>query len=73
MSYCVNGLRVHSGHDWALFVFFGSSGCTFHGTGVDYFLKKFPNFCGQICSLGLRVRFRLTTLLPNVVQPTAHL
>jgi len=36
-----------------------------------YFFQKFPNFCSQICGLGLSVRF--TTFLPSVVQSTAHL
>jgi len=39
-----------------------------------YFFQKFPNFCGQICDLGLvSARFRFTKFLPSVVQPTAHL
>jgi len=33
-----------------------------------YFLKKFPNFCGQICGLGL-IRARFTKFLLSVVQP----
>jgi len=43
-----------------------------------YFFQKLPNFCGQMCSLGLiisvrSVRFTFTKFLPSVVQSTARL
>ena len=72
MSYCVNGFRVDSGHDWAPFVLVVAVGL-FIVPVVIYFFQKFPNFCGQIRGLGLRVRFRFTTFLPSVVQSAAHL
>jgi len=39
-----------------------------------YFFQKFPNYCGQMCGLGLiSIRFRFTQFLPRVVQSTTHL
>jgi len=35
---------------------FGSSGCTFHGTGIHFSLTKFLNFSVQIHALDLGYR-----------------
>jgi len=57
VSYCVNGFCVGSGHDWAAFVFVVAV-ALFKVPVFIYFFQKFPNFCVQICSLGLSVRFK---------------
>ena len=73
MPYCVNGFRAESCHNWAPFVLVIGV-ALFMVAVFIYFFQKFPNFCGQICGLGLiSVRFRFTKFLPRVVQPTAHL
>ena len=61
---------------WARFIVLLVPVFIFHGTGFlffvvpvfIYFFKKFPNFCGQICGLGL-IRARFTKILLSVVQP----
>jgi len=36
------------------------------------FFQKFPNFCGQMCGLGL-ISVRFIKFLPSIVQFAAHL
>jgi len=70
---CVNGFRADSCHARAPFVLV-TVVVFFMVLVFIYFFQNFPRFCGQMCGLGLiSVRFRLTTFLPSVVQPTAHL
>jgi len=73
VSYCVNGFRADSCHNRAPFVLVVVV-ALFIVLVFIYFFQKFPNFCGQIWSLGLiSVRFRFTKFLLCMVQPTAHL
>jgi len=80
VSYGVNGFRDDSCCDWAPFVLVVVVALFLVPVFIQLF-QKFPNFCVQICGLGLglvygiglRVRFRFTTFLPSVVQSTAHL
>ena len=73
MSYCVNGFRAKSCHNRAPFVLVVVF-ALFMVLVFIYFFQKFPNFCGQMHGLGLlSVRFRFTTFLPSIGQPTAHL
>jgi len=73
VSYCVNGFRADSCHNRVPFVLVVVV-ALFMVPVFIYFFQKFPNFCGQICGLGLiSVRFRFPKFLPSVVQPTAHL
>ena len=58
MSYCVNGFRVDSGHDWAPFVLVVVVALFMVGYHFYLFFQKFPNSCDQMCGLGLSVRFR---------------
>jgi len=58
VSYCVNGFRVDSGHDRAPFVLVVVV-ALFMVPVFIYSFQKFQNFCVQICSLGLGIRFRL--------------
>jgi len=67
--YCVNGFRVDFCHDRARFVLVAVV-ALFIVPVFIYFFQKFPNFCAQICGLG--ITFRLTMLLPSVVQSTAY-
>ena len=71
MSYCVNGVRADSCHNRAQFVSVVVV-ALFMVTSFIYFFQKLPNFCGQICGLGL-ISVRFTKFLASVVQPTAHL
>ena len=57
MAYCVNGFCVDSGHDQAPLVLMVAV-ALFMVPVFIYFFQNFPNFCVQICSLGLSVRFR---------------
>jgi len=73
VSSCVNGFRADSCHNQAPFVLVAVV-ILFMKTVLMYFFQRFPNFCGQICGLGLiSVRFRFTKFLPSVVKPPAHL
>jgi len=77
VSYCVNGFRVNSCHDRAPFVLVVVV-ALFMVDLPDFiyanFFQKFPNFCGQMCGLGLiSVGFRFAKFLPSVIQPAAHL
>jgi len=56
-SFCVNGFHVDSCHDWAPFVLVAVVALSMVPVFI-YFFQKFPNFCGQICGLGLNVRFK---------------
>jgi len=49
-SYCVNGFRVDSGHDWAPFIL--DVAWWLHFSWYDFYLffQEFPSFCDQICS-----------------------
>jgi len=72
VSYFVNGFLVDSCHNRAPLVLVVVVVLLMVPVFI-HFIQKFPNFCGQMCGLGLRsVRFRFTKFLPNVVQPTAH-
>ena len=72
MSYCVNGFRAGSCHNWAPFVLVVVI-ALFMVPVFIYVFQKFPNFCGQMCALGLiSVRFTFTKFLSSVVQPPAH-
>ena len=58
MSYCVNGFHIDSCHNRAPFVLVVVV-ALFMVPVFIYFFQKFPNICGQICSLGLTsVRLR---------------
>ena len=73
VSYCVNGVRADSCHNWAPFVFVVVIALLMVPVFI-YFVQKFPNFCSQMCGLGsMSVRFMFTKFLWSVVQPTAHL
>jgi len=71
----VNGFRAESCHAREPFVL--ATVVVFFMVLVKvfiYFFQNFPKFCGQMCGLALiSVRFKFTTFLPSVVQPTAHL
>ena len=71
MSYGVNGFRADSCNNWAPFVLVAVV-ALFMVLVFICFFQKFPNFCGQICGLGLiRVRFSFTKFLPSVMR-TCH-
>jgi len=73
MSYCVNGFCADSCHNRTPFVLVVAV-ALFMVPVFIYFFQKFPDFCGQMCDLGLvSVRFTVTKFLPSVVQPIAHL
>ena len=57
MSCCGYGFRVDSGHDRTPFVAAVVVALSMVPI-IIYFFKKFPNFCVQICDLGISVRFR---------------
>ena len=52
MSYCVNGFRADFCHNWTPFVLVVVV-ALFMVLVFIYFFQKFPNFCGQMCGLGL--------------------
>jgi len=62
--YYANGFHVDSGHDRAPFVLVVAV-ALFMVPVFIYFFQTFPNFCGQICgldlrlSLGVRLRFKI--------------
>ena len=75
MSYCVIGFRANSCHNRAPFVLVVEVALFMVQVFIyANFFQTFPNFCGQMCGLGLiSVGFRFTKFLPSVIQPTAHL
>jgi len=73
VSYCVNGFRADSCHNWVPFVLVAVV-ALFMVPVFIFFFQNFLNSCGQICGLDLiSVRFRFTKFLPSVVQSIAHL
>jgi len=57
VSYCVIGFPVDSCQNRASFVLIVVV-ALFMVQVFIYFFQKFPNFCGQICGLGLTSVFR---------------
>ena len=56
MSYCVNGFHVDSGHDLAPFILVAV--VALFMVPFLFIFSNVSNICGQICDLGLSVRFR---------------
>jgi len=75
VSYCMIGFRANSCHNRAPFVLVVEVALFMVQVFIyANFFQTFPNFCGQMCGLGLiSVGFRFTKFLPSVIHPTAHL
>ena len=71
MSYCVNGFCADSWRNGAPFGLVVVV-ALFMVPAFIYFFQKLPDFCGQMCGLGL-ISISFTKFQPTVVQPTAHL
>ena len=70
MSCCVKGFCADSCHNWAPFVLVLVV-ALFMVLVFICFFQKFPNFCGQMCGLGL-IGVRFIKFSPSVVQLAAH-